>query len=453
MVRDNVRLVRRLSEGSMGEVWVAEHLGLRTEVAVKFIHSDLARKQPMMLERFEREAKAAAQLKSPYVVRTFDTGVMQDGTPFIVMELLEGQSLGQRLRRSGPLEPRLVCEVIVQVSRALSAAHEFGIVHRDIKPDNIFLVLGDNGVAKLLDFGIAKTATVSDTGTRLTHDGNLVGTPAYMSREQIMNSGEVDEQADLWALSVCAYEALTGRLPFEGSTIGLTCIAICEGELTPPSALVAGSSAELDAFFARAFDKEPAARFATAKELALALLLSFPQLAVEAERLQLAFEHSGKFSLPPPPLQSPERNGQGATPEPPRADGADLAVGRSRAALESAAGLEALPAPAAAGRWPRAAVAALAAAGVVVLVLVALLLQRNSEDHTALPAPQRAASTRAGQPTGSATAANTRSPVSRSRSARTTAAPAPRATRPKPYRGRGKPSQPSTPRPEDELGF
>ncbi len=457
MVRDNVRLVRRLSEGSMGEVWVAEHLGLRTEVAVKFIHSDLARKQPMMLERFEREAKAAAQIKSPHVVRTFDTGVMQDGTPFIVMELLSGQSLGELLRRGGPLDPRPVCEVVVQVSRALSVAHELGIVHRDIKPDNIFLATGMSAtgeqatVAKLLDFGIAKTATVSETGTRLTRDGNLVGTPAYMSREQIMASGEVDAQADLWALSVCAYEALTGRLPFEGSTIGLTCIAICEGELTPPSGLVAGMPAELDAFFRRAFDADPAARFATAKALALGLLVCFSQLASEAESLLQAFEHSGKFSLPPAPLQPAAKTS---------------AAGLHERNIASLAGdlpddTHSSEPPGSVG-WPRAAVVALGAAGVVVLLLIALvarLLLRDDATAVSGPNPPVASSYIATQ-TATAKPRNMTATASTSRSSavpttgNSTAAAAGATTRQKPSRRQGStPPAGTTLRPEDELGF
>src|SRR5690606_7201408 len=143
-VTDNVRLVAVLGEGGMGSVWVADHLSLKTRVAVKFLSAELVREDPNMLERFNREAALSARIKSPYVVQTFDHGVMRDGRPFIVMELLEGESLADRLERTRMLPLPEAVEVVSQVGKALSKAHKLGIVHRDIKPDNLFLTYDDD---------------------------------------------------------------------------------------------------------------------------------------------------------------------------------------------------------------------------------------------------------------------------------------------------------------------
>ncbi len=140
MVTPTVRLVRLLGQGGMGSVWVADHLTLKTEVAVRFLLADLVRSNPGMLARFEREASAAARIKSPHVVATFDYGVVEDGTPYIVMELLDGESLSERVARAGPLSVGETGQVLAQVAKALRKAHQLGIVHRDIKPDNLFLV-------------------------------------------------------------------------------------------------------------------------------------------------------------------------------------------------------------------------------------------------------------------------------------------------------------------------
>jgi serine/threonine-protein kinase len=301
MVRDNLRLVRPLGEGAMGEVWVADHLTLETQVAVKFIHADLATADATSLARFEREATATAQIKSQHVVHTYDRGVMDDGTPYIVMELLEGESLAERLASRGALDVRHACEIVMQVARGLEKAHERGIIHRDIKPENIFLVEGSDGLcAKIVDFGIAKRTTVADEHKRLTHDGNLIGTPAYMSPEHVAGTGTSEKGADLWALSVVAYEVLTGKLPFDGSTIGLVCVAIMKGEHTQPTVLRPELPREVDAFFARAFHRVETRRFTSARELATTLALCFYASREEEDALKLAMEHSGRFSLPPP---------------------------------------------------------------------------------------------------------------------------------------------------------
>jgi serine/threonine-protein kinase len=266
-VSDNVRLVRPLGSGAMGSVWIGEHLTLETQVAVKFIHRILG-EDPELAARFSFEAKAAAKIKSPHVVQTLDHGFMQDGTPYIVMELLEGESLAARLERAGWLSLKQCADVVTQVAKALSRAHAEGIVHRDIKPENIFLCPSEDGpFVKLLDFGIAKQNALPQRG--LTSPGVMVGTAEYMSREQVLSSRDVDFRCDLWGLAVVAYEMLTGDLPFRGDSLGQICVAICNGDLALPAKLRKDLGEPVDAWFKRAFAKAPEERFGSARELAL----------------------------------------------------------------------------------------------------------------------------------------------------------------------------------------
>ncbi len=268
MVTSSVRLSRPLGQGGMGSVWVADHLALETEVAVKFILPEmLASGKGDPLERFRQEAKAAAKVKSPHVVQMFDQGVMGESTPYIVMELLHGESLGERLKRDGRLPAAEVVEVVQQTARALGAAHERGIVHRDIKPDNIFLVQSGGAVfCKVLDFGIAKRTDQSVEDSK-TATGLVVGSPQYVNPERLQGK-PTDHYADLWALSVVAYQALTGKRPFDGDTLTALCLQICAGIHDPPSAVDSTCHAALDAWFRKALAPHAHERFASAVELA-----------------------------------------------------------------------------------------------------------------------------------------------------------------------------------------
>ncbi len=267
MVTANVRLVRRLGQGGMGSIWVGHHGGLDTEVAVKFVASQLAQNNPDALRRFEREARAAAKIKSPHVVHTYDHGVMQSGVPYIVMELLQGESLGDRLERGKALKLRETAIVVQHIAKALTQAHKLGIVHRDIKPDNVFLVAHDDDdpFVKVLDFGIAKNQSLPSDNVTAT--GALLGTPRYMSPEQLRSTKSAGPSADLWALAVVAYEAMVGKPPFVGDTLATLILAITSVDFAPPSS-VKHLRPALDSWFARALDPEPEARFGTAKELA-----------------------------------------------------------------------------------------------------------------------------------------------------------------------------------------
>jgi serine/threonine-protein kinase len=266
IVARNLRLVRLLAEGGMGSVWIADHLGLKTQVAVKFIAESVVQ-DPTVKMRFEREATAAAQIRSPHVVQIFDHGLADDRIPYIVMELLEGESLGRRLDRLGALSPREAASIVGQVCRALSKAHANGVVHRDIKPDNIFLTDSDGELfVKVLDFGIAKRAADQPIG--VTSTGMAVGTPLYMSPEQSVSAKDVTLSTDLWAVAAVAYKCLTGRVPFQGDTFGALCVIINRGVFPRPSTLREGIPQAFDAWFMKGLAVAPADRFVSARELA-----------------------------------------------------------------------------------------------------------------------------------------------------------------------------------------
>ncbi|MBI4701394.1 MAG: protein kinase [Deltaproteobacteria bacterium] len=270
MLTAEVRLVQPLKAGAMGSLWIGEHLGLGTRVAVKFMSEQAARTDPGALARFRREATAATQIQSQHVVQMIDHGTTEDRTPFIVMQLLDGESLGERIERQRELSVRDTAVILLQVAKALEQAHALGIVHRDLKPDNIFLVRTERPeelFVKVLDFGVAKQRHVGDD-SMVTATGVMVGTPAYMSPEQVLGSKDVDYRADLWALGVLAYHAVTGRIPFDGPSPHALLLAICNGEFTPPSRLDKGLTPSLDRWFARALRPNPQDRFGSAREMA-----------------------------------------------------------------------------------------------------------------------------------------------------------------------------------------
>ncbi|WP_437777870.1 protein kinase domain-containing protein [Sorangium sp. So ce1097] len=259
------RVERALARGAMGSVWVGRHLLLDVDIAIKFMAPQFA-SSPELRARFEREARAAAVLKSAHAVQVYDYGIEQD-TPYIVMELLEGEDLAARLARERRLGLPAVLGILDQVGRALRRAHELGLVHRDLKPGNIFLSLQDGEqVAKVVDFGVAKGADVA-ASVQATRPGALLGSPSYMSPEQVRSSSRVDHRSDLWSLGVIAFECVTGQLPFPGQELGDVLVEICTAPIPLASQLVPGLGPEVDAFFARALERDPARRFQSATEL------------------------------------------------------------------------------------------------------------------------------------------------------------------------------------------
>ena len=274
------RLVAPLGQGGMGAVWRAEHVTLGSPVAVKLIHAETA-SSPDAQARFLREAQAAAALRSPHVVTVLDSGV-EDGVPFIAMELLEGESLAQRLARTGALSAADTERIVTHVARAIQRAHEAGIVHRDLKPDNVFLVKNaDEEIAKVLDFGIAKTAEGFGEASAATHTGAVLGSPHYMSPEQARGTRAVDHRSDLWALGVIAFQCLTGRRPFEGAVLGDLLLKICAEPIPVPST-IAPVPPGFDAWFARATERDPNRRFQSAWEMADALRGAAPPPSLPA---------------------------------------------------------------------------------------------------------------------------------------------------------------------------
>jgi serine/threonine-protein kinase len=311
----------------MGAVWVAEHLMLKTEVVVKFMADALA-SDPVSLARFSREAAAAASVKSPHVVQMLDHGFTADGTPFIVMELLEGEDLKMRMVREHVVPMHDLHVIVNQACKALARAHAAGIVHRDIKPENIFLCHTDDGepFVKLLDFGIAKSASPADF--QMTQTGVTVGTPFYMSPEQAMGSPPVDATTDLWSLGVVAYEAMTGERPFDGPTLGALTMAICNHGPPVPSAVNAQISPAVDAWMARACARDRANRFQTAKAMSEALASALgvrggsarpPSESGEAQSIPLAFEATSisQVDAPVAPRSPPAPVARSTPPPPP----------------------------------------------------------------------------------------------------------------------------------------
>jgi len=262
------RLERQLGKGGMGSVWLAEHLALRSWVAVKLMDPAIAA-TPEGAERFRREAQAAASLRSAHVVQVLDYG-LHETTPFLVMELLQGESLAGCVEREKRLTPERTLAIMTQVARALGRAHAAGIVHRDLKPDNIFLVREDDQeLVKILDFGIAKTPQ-STFGGMETRTGVTMGTPYYMSPEQVEGKRAVDFRTDLWAMAVITSECMTGVRPFDGSTFGELLLNICARPIAPPSSQGLRLRG-FDAWFAKATSRDAEQRFASAQDLANAL--------------------------------------------------------------------------------------------------------------------------------------------------------------------------------------
>jgi|HubBroStandDraft_6_1064221.scaffolds.fasta_scaffold56296_2 hypothetical protein len=272
MVGGKYRLDALIGEGGMGSVWAATHLGLNQAVAIKFVSKEFV-KSAEALRRFDSEAKAAAALKSRHVVQVFDTGTLADETPYIAMELLHGESLQTRVHRGGPVPLGEAVEILQQCCRALSRAHAAGIVHRDIKPDNIFLAQSNDDdayVVKILDFGVAKMGSGgNEQGSQgATRTGAVLGTPLYMSPEQARGLKTIDHRTDLYSLGLVGYTMLTGNLAFSSESFGDLLLQICTAPLPPLAAGAPWLPPTMEAWFARACAREPQERYASAQEFA-----------------------------------------------------------------------------------------------------------------------------------------------------------------------------------------
>ncbi len=268
------RIVRPLGEGGMGVVYLAEHALLGRRAAIKVLLPQLSTRQDIVT-RFFNEARAATAIADAGIVQIFDFGFHTDGSAFIVMELLEGEPLDQRLRRHQRLAPLEALRIARQLASSLGAAHAKGIIHRDLKPENVYLVpdgeVAGGERAKILDFGIAKLTHVgTDPDPSRTQTGAIMGTPLYMSPEQCRGAGDIDHRSDIYALGCVLYHLLVGRPPFVSDGAG-ELIALHLREMPmPPSAYVPALQG-LDALVLTCLAKAPANRYATMGELALAL--------------------------------------------------------------------------------------------------------------------------------------------------------------------------------------
>jgi serine/threonine-protein kinase len=266
VLRDTYRILSVLEKGGMGTVYRGEHQRLKRPVAIKVLAKHLTA-DPAALTRFQREADIVSQLHHPHIVHILDFDTTDNGDPYIVMELLSGESLARRMDRERIVALRDVVQIVAQTAGGLIVAHAAGIVHRDLKPDNVFLLdMQDNSVfVKLLDFGISKRAAA---GARVTGEYDVLGTPDYMAPEQVINTANADHRADQWSLAAMTYEMLCGRIPFFGETVVKTLAKVVGEEPTSLTELAPGIPKDLAAVVARGLAKEPAKRFASIMEYA-----------------------------------------------------------------------------------------------------------------------------------------------------------------------------------------
>ncbi len=261
-----------LGVGGMGVVVSARHAQLGQKVAIKFLRKDAA-KSPEAANRFLREARAVVALQSAHVVRVMDVGVLDDGMPYMVMEHLVGTDLHRLLEERKTLPAGDAVDFLLQGMEAIAEAHVAGIVHRDLKPANLFLARHPDGspLVKVLDFGISKASGSGTTEQNLTATSTIMGSPLYMSPEQLRSSKNVDARTDVWALGVILYELLVGRLPFEAETVTGLCAKIAADPPAPLRELDSSVPAELEAVVMRCLEKNVDRRFASVTELATAL--------------------------------------------------------------------------------------------------------------------------------------------------------------------------------------
>jgi serine/threonine-protein kinase len=283
VIADKYELVEPIAEGGMARIWRARHTTQGHELAIKLVGPSLA-EDAQWRKRFVREARLLARLgqSSEHVVHIVDYGVFDD-RPYLAMELLEGRTLADHLDRLGRLPAAETVRIVGQLCKALKTVHAAGVVHRDVKPANVFLHRREHDgavIVKLLDFGVAKLRVDSDL-TVPTRAGTLLGTPHYMSPEQFLGETTIDERADLWAVGVVAYRMLVGRAPFSVGPAAELGARILGQEPPPPSALVPSLPVELDAFFKRALAKRAKDRFADAASLSVALAQALASAAQE----------------------------------------------------------------------------------------------------------------------------------------------------------------------------
>jgi len=307
VVGGKYRIERELGQGGVGVVVQARHLELHQPVAIKIL---LLRDDGEQVARFMQEARAAVRLRSEHVAKVTDVGRLPDGTPYMVMEFLEGENLASVSERC-PLAVEDATTFMLQACEGVAEAHSLGIVHRDLKPANLFLTRNARGrpLVKVLDFGIAKRGDASGDDRRLTGALAVIGSPPYMSPEQVRASRDVDVRSDIWSLGVSLYELLTGRLPFDGETVQDICARVLTEPPTPIAYWQPAVPEALQAVIERCLAKSPGDRFRDVAELAFAIEPFAPPGERTAERVRemlLTPPPSGWAppTPPPPPTQT-----------------------------------------------------------------------------------------------------------------------------------------------------
>jgi len=292
------RIDRVLGVGGMGMVVSALHLQLHEQVAIKFL-LPVALANPEAVARFAREARAAVKIKSEHIARVADVGALEGGAPYMVMELLRGSDLSVALHEGGPLPPWLAALYVLQACEALAEAHALGMVHRDLKPANLFFTSRADGspCVKVLDFGISKLRSLGNSGTNLavTRTQAIMGSPLYMSPEQMANPRDVDARSDIWAVGTVLYELVTGRVPFEAESVPQLCTLILHHDPVPPRALRPDLPTGFQDIILRCLRKDRAQRYANVAQLAADLAAYAPDAGpLSAERISRVL--SGSFA-------------------------------------------------------------------------------------------------------------------------------------------------------------
>lgn len=294
------RVERVLGVGGMGVVVAATHVQLHTRVALKFL-LPAALGTPQIVERFAREARAAVQIQSEHVARVIDVGTLPAGSPYMVMEYLEGGDLADAIAKAGPMPVAQAVGYILQACEAIAEAHSLGIVHRDLKPANLFLArrTSRDSIVKVLDFGISKTNDGGPSG--LTQTSAMMGSPHYMAPEQMMSSKDVDARTDIWALGVILYELLVGAPPFFADTLPEIVFMVTQRDSPPLAGKRPDVPAGLAEVVGRCLLRDPALRYANVAKLASALApFGPPRSEISVERISRVLG----ASAPPPPEAS-----------------------------------------------------------------------------------------------------------------------------------------------------
>ena len=309
-----LRVERLIGQGAMGVVYEATDITLRRRVAVKLVHPDHLG-DPEKRLRFGREAYAVARLESIHVTRVLEISELDDGTPYLVMELLDGSTLDEILARSGPAQVHVALDWILQALDAVGEAHAIGLVHRDLKPANLYLARHTDGmpIVKVIDFGLVKD--MSAAAPKLTATGSTMGSPAYMAPEQIDPGRTIDARTDVWSIGVTLFELVTGTLPFDGESIPAMLRRIFHDDPTPLRARRPDAPAELEEAVAKCLAKDPDARFRDGADLRRALSAiraRLPQVSDATKTVRLS--DSSPLALAPPAMVVPARPRVGSVP-------------------------------------------------------------------------------------------------------------------------------------------